>query len=183
MKPYVFGRYCLAVVCLLWFVPTAWAYPFVGVPAFEPAVPNTTQPITVSVISGGCGFNLSPEPGNPATIEYSPGIVDIFSPGYYNFIAICPPDPGHTAVFEIGALAAGNYQVRIWVVSDDGGCDGIVGGSPCLVSDAPLTVAGAAVAQPIPALGFGSALMLTFSILLVAGFVLHKRHRAWFGNF
>lgn len=147
-------------------------------------MPNATQPITVSVASGGYyNVSLDPYPGAPLTIEYSPGIVDIFSPGYGTICFAAGCFPPWTDVFEIGALAPGHYQVRIWMVDYPFNYDCPFGVSPCLVSDAPLTVAGAAVAQPIPALGFGSALMLTFSVLLVACFVLNKRHRAWFGNF
>lgn len=175
MKTGKIWRYWVAIVCLLFAHSAAWA--FVDPPTFEPAVPDSSQPITVSVRNGVCHYFLAPGPGiPPLRIEYAPGIVDIIAPGSIAIdIAFCFPDI-ETNTFEIGALPAGNYQVRVWFDSET--CEYIGAISPCLVASAPLTV-GQAAPQPIPTFGTGATLTLIALVLLFALPVLAKRRRSW----
>ncbi len=154
------------------------SFAFVDPPTFSPAVPNSNQPVTALVRNGACHAFAAPGlPGSgipPLLIEYSPGVVDIISPGIIAIPPLCI-NPIVTDSFAIGALAPGDYQVRIWIVDLSGFFP-----DPQLVASAQLTVSQGPVAQPIPTLGSGALIMMAMLVLLVTrGFFVRRRKSAF----
>ncbi len=138
------------------------AFGFVDPPTFNPSAPNSSQPIVVSVRNGVCDYFGVGVGAPPMRVEYSPGIVDVIAPGVITFEPFCIADVA-TDTFAIGALAAGNYQVRIWIIDATFAYQ-----QTTMVSSAPLTVTQGPVAQPIPMLGTGAFVMTVLLVLLVA---------------
>ncbi len=107
---------CVFLVALMLLFASSTTQAFVDPPTFNPVAPNSAQAISVLVRTGLCHGFIVPEPGEPITrIERSPGIVDIYSPGIIQIQPLCNA-PIFTNTFQIGALPAGSYQVRIWII-------------------------------------------------------------------
>ncbi|PIV36962.1 MAG: hypothetical protein COS34_00470, partial [Lysobacterales bacterium CG02_land_8_20_14_3_00_62_12] len=159
MKTFVLWIVALLLVLAL---PTAQA--FVDPPTFVPVAPNSAQPITVSVRRGVChafiGGGVAGIP--PMRIEYSPGIVDVIAPGIIAFDGFCNL-PIATNPFAIGALAPGDYLIRIWIIDLSFDFQ-----QTTLVANAPLTVTQGPQTQAIPTFGTGAKILLVSLILLAA---------------
>lgn len=132
---------------------------FVDPPTFEPVAPNSAQPVTALVRNGVCHFFGVSANSPPMRIERSPGIVDVIAPGFITFDPFCNASVA-TDRFEIGALPAGTYEVRIWIID---GTDGYL--ETIQVASAPLTVTQGPAAQPIPAIGTAASLVLAALIV------------------
>lgn len=157
------NRAIVIILSLVILLASNRAFGFVDPPTFTPATPNSTQPVSVSVRTGACHAFIVPEPGEPTLrIEYSPGIVDVIAPGIIAFDGFCI-NPIDTNSFDLGALASGNYLVRIWIINATLGFL-----ETTLVATALLTVTQGPVAQSIPTLGTGAFFMAVFLMLLGA---------------
>ena len=163
----------LLVLTLAWLAATSSAYGFVDPPTFSPHAPNSSQPITVNVRHGECNAVYAIGPGAPPLrIEYAPHVVDIIAPGLINFEGFCII-PVSTATFPIGALPAGEYQVRIFTV------DGVFAYTQTtLVATSTLTVAQGPPVYSIPTIGGGVALLLITLIAIFARRELNNARRA-----
>jgi hypothetical protein len=163
----------LWIVALLLVLALPTAQAFVDPPTFVPAAPNSAQPITVSVRTGGCHAFIIPEPGEPPLrIERSPGIVDVIAPGIIAFDGFCI-NPVATNSFAIGALATGDHQVRIWIINAS-----LNFLETTQVASAPLTVTQGPIAQSIPTLGTGAVVFVVVLVLLVGLQFVRTRRRS-----
>ena len=158
-------RYFQTLFAILLSLYVAKAFAFVDPPTFAPIAPNSTQPIVVSVRSGIChGFGVAPGPGIPLErIEFLPGIVDIYAPGIIAFAGACNLDIS-THQFNVPAIPAGNYQVRIWLIDID-----IFTNTVLLASSAPLVVAQGPTIQTlaVPTLGVVGCIILVLLVFLI----------------
>lgn len=137
------------------------AFAFVDPPTFDPVAPNSAQPIRVLVYNGFCHGFLAPGEGiPPMRIERSPGIVDVIVPGLITFEPFCNGPPT-TTFFDIGALPAGDYEVRIWIIDLVTGFE-----ETTQVASSSLTVTQGPAARPIPTIGAFAGMVLG----LVMGF-------------
>ncbi len=149
------------------------AFAFVDPPTFEPAAPNSAQPIRVLVYNGFCHGFLAPGEGiPPMRIERSPGVVDVIVPGLITFEPFCNGPPT-TTFFDIGSLPAGEYEVRIWIIDVVTGFE-----ETTQVASAPLTVTQGPAARPIPTIGTLASIVLVLSVFLIAWRMLGGRRRS-----
>ncbi len=151
------------------------AMAFVDPPTFEPAAPNSAQPITVLVRNGLCHGFLAPGPGiPPMRIERSPGVVDVIAPGLITFEPFCNGPP-FTDQFDIGPLPAGDYQVRIWIMDFTYQFE-----ETTQVASASLTVTQGPAHSPIPTTGTYGLIALGAAIFLFALPAMASRRRSMF---
>jgi len=168
-----FAARCPWMFALLLALAAPTAQAFVDPPTFVPVAPNSAQPITVSVRTGGChGFPIPEVGAPPMRIERSSGVVDVIAPGTIAFDGFCV-NPIETNSFPIGALAPGDYLVRIWIINSS-----LNYLETTQVASAPLTVTQGPIAQSIPTLGTGAVVMVVVLMLLVSLQSLRSRHRS-----
>ncbi|PIV36965.1 MAG: hypothetical protein COS34_00485 [Lysobacterales bacterium CG02_land_8_20_14_3_00_62_12] len=86
----------------------------------------------------------------------------MISPGIIAFDGFCNL-PIITQPFEIGALPAGDYQVRVWIIDLSFGFQ-----ETTLVANAPLSVTQGPLPQVIPSLGTGAKILLGLTIFFAA---------------
>lgn len=164
MQQVASGRTLMVALMLLFASSITQA--FVDPPTFNPAAPNSAQPVTVSVRTGLCHTFGVGVGAPPRRIERSPGIVDVIAPGVIAFDGFCIW-PVATEQFAVGALPPGEYQVRIWIIDAT-----FAYTQTTQVASAPLTVTQGPVAPPIPMLGTGAFIMMVLLMLLVASRLL-----------
>ena len=170
MKP-VSSR-CTWIAALMLAFAASTTQAFVDPTTFNPAAPNSSQPIIVSVRNGVCDYFGVAIGAPPMRVEYSPGIVDVIAPGVITFEPFCIADVA-TDTFAIGAIAAGNYQIRIWIIDATFAYQ-----QTTMVSSALLTVTQGPVVQSIPTLGFGGLVVLMSLMLLIAVYLFTGHRRA-----